>query len=195
MTVPTLVQLRDQLGRAMVAQPNSPTLQRANLLLNAVFARQKELPSALKLGAARATALALDHARARTLSAGQTMPLLSDYLDPERMPSLAWARQRSQVGDLIDARTGKPVEIAPLENLQALLSRAAQSLRDAPGQSALDIANALDAAYQAVAESAKNVGQGAASAVDAAARSAVLPVALTVGVLLALGFARRSRSA
>lgn len=184
------MQLRDQLGRAMVAQPDSPTLQRANMLMQAVFARQSELPSVVKLGAARATALALDLARARTLSAGDTMPLLSDYLDPSRVPALSWA-QRAQVGDLVNTRTGQPIALDPLANLQGMIDRAMQSLKDAPGQAALDVANALDAAYRAVAESAKNVGRGAAEAVDAAARSAVLPVVLVGGLLLAVGFARR----
>lgn len=192
MNVPTLVQLRDQLGRAMVAQPNSPVLHKANMLLNAVFARQAELPSVVRLGAARAAALALDVARSHTLSAGESMPLLSDYLDPFKVPALAWAR-RENVGDAVYKDTGKPVPIDPMANLQALLSRAQQSLRDAPGQAALDVANALDAAYQAVAESAKNVGKGAADFVDAAARSAVLPVLLGAGLLLAYGYANRSR--
>lgn len=192
MNVPTLAQLRDQLGRAMVAQPDNPHLHSSNRLLNAVFARRDELPSALKLGAARATALALDHARGRTLSAGEAVPLLSDYLDPERVPALAWARSRSaHVGDLVDAKTGQVVKVDPLGNLIALLDRAQQSIRDAPGQAALDVANALDAAYQAVAESTKNVAQGAKEVVDSAARSAVLPAVLVGGVLLAYGFSRR----
>lgn len=193
--VPTLVELRDQLGRAMVAQPDSRTLHKANLLLQAVFARQRELSSPIRLGAARATALALDVARSHTLSAGETMPLLSDYLDPWRVPQLAWARERTNVGDLVNARTGQPVSLDPLGNLQALLQRAAQSLRDAPGQAALDVANALDAAYQAVAESSKDVAHGAKDFVDSAARSAVLPVVLGVGALLAYGYANRRRSA
>ena len=192
MNVPTLVQLRDQLGRAMVAAPNSPVLHKANLLLNAVFARQAELPSVVRLGAARATALALDCARSHTLSAGEAMPLLSDFLDPYKVPSLAWAR-RADVGDAVFKATGQPVPIDVVANLQSLLGRAQQSLRDAPGQAALDVANALDAAYQAVAESAKNVGEGAVRAVDAAARSAVLPVVLVGGLLLAYGYAQRSR--
>lgn len=187
MNVPTLVQLRSQLGQALVAEPNSPILHSANRLLNAVFARKDELPSQIKLGAARATALALDLAHGKSLSAGQALPLLSDYLDPDRQPELAWAR--TNVGDLVDVRTGRSV--AP--TLEAQLKLAQQSLRDAPGQAALDVANALDAAYQAVAESARNVGRGAASAIDSAARSAVLPVALGAGLLLAWGYANRRR--
>lgn len=193
MSVPTLAQLRDQLGRTMLQQPNSANLHKANRVLSAVFARQSELPSALKLGAARATALALDLARGHSLTAGVAMPLLSDSLDPARQPALAWAR--THVGDAVYKATGKPVEIDPLSNLLSLLDRAQQSIRDAPGQAALDVANALDAAYQAVAESTASVAKGLQGAVESAARSAVLPVALTCGVLLAWGYANRRRTA
>lgn len=178
MNVPTLVDLRDQLGRELIAHPNAKHLHKANALLRAVFARQGEIPGATKLGAARATALALDLSRANTLTAGNTVALLSDSLDPQRVPGLSTMRAR--VGD-IDA----------LARLQELLTRAQQSLRDAPGQAALDVANALDAAYQAVAESARDVGKGAQNVVEQAARSATLPAAIVIGVLVAWGFSRR----
>lgn len=189
MAVPSIVQLRDQLGRALVQQPDSPTLHSANRVLNAVFSARDKLPSRLKLAAARAAALALDLASTRTLSSGQARPLLSDFLNPDREPSLAWAR--TNVAGAVYTNTGKPVKVDPLANLNLLIERAQQSLRDAPGQAALDVANALDEAYQAVADSAKNVGRAAADTLDAAARSAVLPVALGVCALLAVGYARR----
>lgn len=190
MTVLTLVQLRDQLGRALVHDPNSAVLHRANTVLNAVFERKDQLPSAVKLGAARSVAIAMDFARARTLTAGETVPLLADSLDPAKQHELNWWA-RSLVSGAVDARTGQPVQSDIMLDLANALDRAQESVRNGLEQAPLDVANALDRAQTAVVDSAKNLGRGALDAAAAASRAAILPVALGIGLFVAWGWSRR----
>lgn len=190
MSVPTLVQLRDQLGRALVQNPNAPVLHTANSVLNATFAARERLKPAVRLGAARAVAIALDFARAGTLTSGETMPLLADALDPAKQTELGWWA-RAIVAGAVDTRTGRPVQSDTLLELANALDRAQDSVRNGLEQAPLDVANALDRAKQAVLDSARDVGQGALDAAAAASRAAILPVALGVTVLLAWGWSRR----
>lgn len=185
MSVPTLIQLRDQLGRALVRDANSPVLHRANSVLNAALDRKDQLPSSVKLAAARAVAIAMDLARARTLTAGETVPLLADSLDPAKQSQLAWWAR-----SLVSGANDPPERDLMLELANAL-DRAQESVRNGLEQAPLDVANALDRAQTAVLDSAKDVGRGALDAAAAASRAAILPVALAVTGLLAWGFARR----
>lgn len=182
--VPSLAELRHQLGRALVAQPDADALHHANRVLNATFARHRELSPTIKLGAARAVALAMDLVRSRSLSAGQTMALLSDHLDPGKQPALAWWPSKTAVGDAAPQRD-------LLLDLANALDRAQQSMRSNSDQLPLDVANALDRAYRAVAESTKNVGRGAADVVRSATGLAIMPVVLAAGLMVAWGFSRR----
>lgn len=186
--VPSLTELRHQLGRALVVQPDSLVLQQANRVLNAAFARQRELSPAVKLGAGRAVAIAMDSVRLKSLAPGQTVPLVSDYLDPAKQSSLGWW-PGTALGD-----AAPPASRDLMLDLANALDRAQTSLRNGASEMPLDVANALDRAYQAVAESAKNVGRGAADVVSTAARSAILPVALAVSLMVAWGWSRRKAS-
>ncbi len=182
MSVPTLVQLRDQLGRALVQAPNAAVLHRANTVLNAAL-EHKGLPSAVKLGAARAVAIAMDFARARSLTAGETMPLLADALDPARQAELAWWAR-----SIVSGANGERDTMLDLANA---LDRAQESVRNGLEQAPLDVANALDRANQAVLDSAKNLGRGALDAASETTRALAGPAVLAIGVLIAWGWSRR----
>lgn len=182
MTVPTLIELRDQLGRALVAHPNDPLLHNANRVLSLTLANRERLKPVVKLAVGRTVALALDSQKGKALTAGETSLFLSDRLDPRKQSTLGWCPTTFAGGTWYEDL---------MRDWSAKIDHAAQLMRNQDDDAVLAIANALDDAYQAVSESAKNVGQGALDAAQKVTTAAIVPVVLAGGLLLAWGYSRR----
>lgn len=186
-TPPTLMQLRDMLGRELIAQPNQPVLHSAVRVMTRAVERRGRLNKAQRLLAARAVALALDLARTTSLVAGTAEPMLSDALDPRKVPELGWWDRITEWW----AENPKAAQSDPMLDLANTLDRGLTAVREGADQAVLDVANALDKAYEAVGESAQDFGNAALNATRKASFAAILPVGLGVALLLAFGWARR----